>query len=128
MPRRRIAFIAAAICASGFVVVMGWGVFMEQPHVGGSQICARDAASARVFGAPGPGAYTFDRNTGGAVPLPVSLAATMVLKGIFNPTYSGQAACGITALTQTAGGLVAAALLLGLIAASLVAVLAGGRA
>ena len=125
MPRRRTAFIAAAVCASAFIAVMAWDLVIEQPRLAGSQICAQDAGSAQAFGADGPGVYKFDRKTGRPVRIPASMAFAMVLQG--DVDYQGEAKCGVKALTQTPGGLIAVGSLLGAIVALLIGVFTRAR-
>lgn len=127
MSARRVALIAAAGCAAVFIAVMVWDLAVESPRLAGSQICAQDAESARLFGADGPGVFKFDRSTGLPVRIPASMALAMVAKGTFNPAYPGQRACGLKALTQTGSSLLAAGSLLGAILAVLIGLFVRGR-
>jgi hypothetical protein len=127
MTLRRTAFIAGAACASVFTAVMAWDVVMEHPRLAGSQVCIQDAGSAQAFGAPGPGAYEFDRDTGRPVRIPASMAFAMVFQGISKASYPGQAACGAKALTQTPDGLIAVVSLLGTLVALLIGAFARAR-
>lgn len=68
----------------------------------------------------------FDRQTGRPVRIPASMAFAMIWRGYFNPDYSGEAACGAKALTQTPDGLIALGSLLGGIVALLMGVFAKG--
>lgn len=124
MPLYRVAFIVAAACASAFGAVMAWDIVFVHPHLAGSQLCAQNADAAQLFGADGPGAYRFDRDTGRPVRLPASMALAMVAEGISSPAYPGQTACGGKALTQTADGLLALGALLGAVVALLIGVVA----
>ena len=126
MPRRRAAFIAVAACATLFVLVMGWDVLVEQPRLGGDQICFHDAEAAQLIGASQPGVYMFDRQTGRPRRIPASMAFAMVFQGISSPHYPGEAGCGARALTQTADGWIALGSLLGAIVGLPIAVFTRG--
>ncbi len=83
--RRRGAIITSAVCALAFILAMAWSVAIERPRLAGSQICAQDAASAQLFGADAPGAYTFDRETGRAVRLPLPWRSRWPSRGSSTP-------------------------------------------
>jgi hypothetical protein len=120
MNTKRIASIAASVCAAVFVITMAWGLVLGS-RLGGNQVCVQDAGSAQLFGVPGPGAYMFDRDSNRPVRIAAPRAFAMTLGGVVHAAYPGQAKCGAKALVQTANGVIAVASLL----CTIVALVAG---
>lgn len=117
MTFRRVARIAAVGCVAVFLSLLVWDLAVQRRRLAGSQICALDAESAKLFGADEPGVYRFDRDTGSPVRVPPTVALGMIVEGTFKPAYSMQRACGAKALTQTWTGLLVVTSLLSAIVA-----------
>ncbi len=131
MLNRRNGFLAAGSLAVLWLSIIAWAFLSKHAGLGGNIICASDAGSAQLFGAPGPGMFTFDLSTGKAVPLPASMAYRQFVSGFFKAAYSGQSTCALTALKGNVAGIFALSLtalsLLGIPLSLLVGIFARGQ-